>query len=166
MPIVFLSHKSDDKPYVEAIANRLQEKGIDVWLDKWNLVPGEPWQEAIEDALQSCGSCVVFVGPSGLGPWQNEEMRAAVERRVAEPGVFRVVPVLLPGAKKTDLPKSLVRATWVEFGNPDDDDAFQRLVCAETAPTLLYGAATWKTYYQNQKKYVRSFISLQWNMTR
>jgi hypothetical protein len=45
---VFLSHNSTDKPAVEILARRLVEAGLTPWLDKWNLVPGEPWQEAIE----------------------------------------------------------------------------------------------------------------------
>jgi hypothetical protein len=27
---------------------RLKSKGVKPWLDKWNLVPGEPWQPEIE----------------------------------------------------------------------------------------------------------------------
>ncbi len=49
---VFLSHNSKDKPAVETLARRLEdEAGLKPWLDKWNLVPGDPWQEAIEKAL-------------------------------------------------------------------------------------------------------------------
>ncbi len=78
---VFLSHNSDHRPAVEEIARRLREEGIDPWLDKWNLIPGQPWQAAFEEALESCDSCVVFIGLRGIGPWQNEEMRAAVDVR-------------------------------------------------------------------------------------
>ncbi len=128
---VFLSHNSADKPIVEELARRLVKEGIQPWLDRWNLIPGEPWQEAIEKALQSCATCAIFIGPSGTGPWQNEEMRAAVDRRVGEKG-FRVMPVLLPGAERPErswLPDFLVRTTWVEFRTTlDDADAFHRLV--------------------------------------
>ena len=49
---VFLSHNSEDKPAVELIANRLQnEIGLNPFLDKWHLVPGEPWQEALEEYM-------------------------------------------------------------------------------------------------------------------
>lgn len=47
---VFLSHNSADKPAVEELARRLVKEGIQPWLDTWNLIPGEPWQEAIEVA--------------------------------------------------------------------------------------------------------------------
>src|ERR1700726_3893070 len=99
---VFLSHSSTDKPAVEELARRLAKEGIQAWLDKWNLVPGEPWQPAIEKALAESETCAVFVGPSGLGPWQTEEMRLAINRRVTDTrNRFRVIPVLLPRASAT-----------------------------------------------------------------
>ncbi len=130
---VFLSHNSADKPAVEELARRLVKAGLRPWLDTWNLIPGQPWQAAIEEALRACAACAVFIGPSGAGPWQNEEMRAAIDRRVGESaGGFPVIPVLLPGAERGErsrLPTFLVATTWVEFRRSlDDEDAFHRLV--------------------------------------
>jgi hypothetical protein len=79
---VFLSHSTTDKPAVEELARRLVKEGVQVWLDKWHLIPGNPWQPDIEKALAESETCAVFVGPSGFGPWQNEEMRLAIHRRV------------------------------------------------------------------------------------
>jgi hypothetical protein len=77
---VFLSHNSQDKPQVEALAQRLSERGLTPFLDRWCLIPGEPWQEAIEEALLASASCAVFIGPGDISPWHNEEMRAALDR--------------------------------------------------------------------------------------
>ena len=30
---------------------RLVQAGVQPWLDKWNLIPGDPWQPALERAL-------------------------------------------------------------------------------------------------------------------
>jgi WD40 repeat protein len=129
---VFLSHNSQDKPAVERLACRLtDETGLRPFLDKWHLVPGEPWQEALEEALDHSRTCAVFIGPRGISPWEHEEMRAAIEQRVAD-RTFRVIPVLLPGAERGErgrLPAFLTRTTWVEFRESlDDADAFHRLV--------------------------------------
>ena len=59
---VFLSHSSADKPAVEELALRLAKEGIQAWLDKWHLIPGDPWQPAIEKALAESETCAVFVG--------------------------------------------------------------------------------------------------------
>jgi WD40 repeat protein/energy-coupling factor transporter ATP-binding protein EcfA2 len=132
--IAFLSHNSQDKPNVEQIAQWLEDKAnLSVWLDKWNLIPGDPWQEEIEKALDESQCCVVFLGPKGIGPWQNEEMRTAIEERVSKQTI-RVVPVLLPGAvrpgQESKLPRFLRRLTWVVFQqNWDEEDALHRLLC-------------------------------------
>ena len=87
---VFLSHHSADKPAVETLARCLEdEEGLRLFLDKWHLVPGEPWQEEIEHALKRSHTCAVFIGSSGMGPWHNEEMRSALQIRVGQPD-FRV----------------------------------------------------------------------------
>jgi hypothetical protein len=129
---VFLSHNSADKPHVEELAIRLQEdEKLQPFLDKWHLIPGDPWQEPLEEALDQSRTCAVFLGPSGLGAWENIEMRAALNRRVNN-GSLRVIPVLLPGANPQDdktLPSFLRLLTWVDFRNGlDDAEAFRRLV--------------------------------------
>jgi WD40 repeat protein len=130
---VFLSHATPDKPVVEELAKLLKKRGFEPWLDKWNLIPGDPWQEAIEKALEECTACAVFLGPSGTGPWQNEEMRAAIDRRVSDRSrQFRVIPVLLPRAERGEpsrLPAFLRATTWVEFRSTlDDEKALHRLI--------------------------------------
>jgi hypothetical protein len=83
--------------------------------------------------LAESETCAVLIGPSGFGPWQNEEMRAAIDQRVRESARrFRVIPVLLPDAKRAErssLPTFLAATIWVEFRDSlDDADAFHRLV--------------------------------------
>ena len=112
---VFLSHNSADKPVVERIAGLLESKGLKPFLDKWHLVPGDPWQEALEVALDSSNSVAVFLGPEGLSPWHHEEMRVALEDAVRTGK--RVIPTLLPGARRDKLPNFLVRRTWVDLSS-------------------------------------------------
>jgi len=38
---VFLSHKSDCKPWVKILAQNLKNNGFTVFLDEWELVPGK-----------------------------------------------------------------------------------------------------------------------------
>lgn len=128
----FLSHSGADKPAVETLAQRLRSVGIHPWLDKWQLIPGESWQEGLEKGLRESSVCVVFFGPGGVGPWHVKEMRAAISQNVSNRESFRVVPVLLPGATEPerDVPLFLQGMTWVEFRESlDDADAFHRLVC-------------------------------------
>lgn len=131
---VFLSYNSRDGAAVLELARQLKDAArLRLWLDRWNLVAGEPWQEPVEKALDDSRSCAVFLGPGGIGPWQNEEMRAALQKRVGQDG-FRVIPVLLPdasGPSLRELPPFLARLTWVDFRGPEglgDEAAFRNLV--------------------------------------
>lgn len=63
---VFLSHNSKDKPVVKALGEMLKRSGVKVWLDEWELVPGRPWQEALEEIIVTCRSAAVLVGKDGL----------------------------------------------------------------------------------------------------
>jgi hypothetical protein len=131
---VFLSHNSKDKPAVETLAARLMdEAGIKVWFDKWNLKHGGPFLEQLEKGINQSRACAVFIGPGGISPWHNEEMRVALQRRVEHPG-FRVVLALLPNATMPErglLPSFLSRLPWVDFRTDkglQDDEKFHELV--------------------------------------
>jgi hypothetical protein len=129
---VFLSHNSKDKHVVKTIAERLdKEAQLNVFFDDWNLIPGDPWQEDLEEAIDNSRTVAVFLGPSGISGWHNEEMRTALDKRVHDRN-RRVIPVLLPGTKipeNDEIPSFLSRLTWVYFRNGvGDEHAFQRLV--------------------------------------
>jgi len=129
---VFLSHNKADQAAVERLASQLEKSGLKVWLDRWNLVPGDPWQDEIEEALDRSRTVAVFVGPSGIGGWHNEEMRSALETRVVDRN-RRVIPVLLPGAVEPDkggLPRFLRRLHWVDFRHGLEDEATFNLLVA------------------------------------
>ena len=124
---VFLSHNSKDKPAVIALAQRLQAHGIKVWLDVWELRPGHPWQEALEEIISSSRSAAVLVGMEGIGPWEDAEMSACLDEFVHRK--MPVIPLLLPGCPKTpELPMLLRRFTWVDCRDGKEEEGFYRLI--------------------------------------
>ncbi len=114
---VFLCHNAADKPAIRWTAERLRERGILPWLDEAELTPGRPWQEELENQISHIRAAAVFVGPSGIGPWQTREMRAFLNQ-FAERGC-PVIPVLLPAAAAPELPLFLRDMTWVDLGAQD-----------------------------------------------
>ena len=122
---VFLCHNSLDKPAVQRISDRLRELGLSPWLDREQLRPGRPWQDILESKIGSIGSAAVFVGQTGVGPWQTRELRAFIDEFVRRD--CPVIPVLLPDAPAApDLPLFLRQMTWVDFRN--DPHALDQLV--------------------------------------
>ena len=132
---VFLCHNGADKPAVRLIARHLRERGILPWLDEAELLPGRDWQEELERQISNIRTAAVFVGPSGIGPWQNRELRAFLNE-FAERGC-PVIPVLLPEAAKPELPVFLRSMTWVDL-QAQGDDGIERLIWGITGrkPTL------------------------------
>ena len=110
---VFLTHNSADKAAVEILAARLRQADFAPFLDKWRLIPGEPWQEALEEALYNSETVAVFVGPSGISPWHNAEMRTAIDNAVSKRDEYRVIPVLLPDANEESVRGFLAQRTWL-----------------------------------------------------
>jgi hypothetical protein len=115
---IFLSHNSVDKASVESIAHKLQTEGLKPWLDKWCLVPGQPWQHELATILRSCPTIGVFIGQNGLGDWAREELLVAQDRAAKERS-FGLIPILLPGVPDPfaydKLPPFLAQRTWVDF---------------------------------------------------
>ncbi len=124
---VFLSHNSQDKPLVRELADTLIVYGLRPWLDERELVPGRPWQEALEEISATAKTAAVLYGPAGLGPWEVREMRVALNQFVKRE--LPVIPVLLPGAPdKPDLPLFLQEFTWVDLRAGLDDEGIGKLV--------------------------------------
>jgi hypothetical protein len=115
---VYLCHNWDDKPAVRELADKLRERGLRPWLDEDELRPGVPWHREMEEQIQRIPAVAVVVG-SEAGPWQDQEMSAFLRqfarRRCA------VIPVLLPGVARPEVPVFLESYTWVDLGVTDPD---------------------------------------------
>lgn len=124
---VFFSYHWRDHASVEAVARALTERGVRVFLDRWHMVPGQPWPQALERTLASCKSVAVFLGVEGLGPWQQRESDLALDRQGREPG-FPVIPVLLTRA---DPALGFLKLnTWVDLSASIADAAAIEALCA------------------------------------
>lgn len=125
---VFLSYNSQDKQAVEHIARLLKTNGVRIWFDRWNLRPGSRWQEELENIIETCKTAAVFVGPNGIGPWENIEMRACLtqfaNRRLP------VIPVILPGLESPPkLPLFLQSFYYLDYRmGLHDRETLERLI--------------------------------------
>lgn len=123
---VFLSHNGKDKPTVRQLAEALKARELEVWLDEWELIPGRPWQDALEEMIKTAKSAAVLVGKDGLGPWEIPEMRGCLSQFVKRN--MPVIPVLLPGAPpQPDLPLFLQQFTWVDLRGGLTDEGLDLL---------------------------------------
>lgn len=123
---VFLCHNSEDKPDIRQIADELIRRGLKPWLDEREIPPGKPWQALLETQIETIKTAAVFVGKSGIGPWQNMEMRAFINEFVERS--CPVIPIVLPSATETPkLPILLKNLHWVDF-RKSDQDPYKQLI--------------------------------------
>ncbi|MBL8695349.1 MAG: SUMF1/EgtB/PvdO family nonheme iron enzyme [Planctomycetes bacterium] len=70
---VFFSYSADNGEQASAIVAAIEALGRTVWIAQRDLRPGDPWVEAISEAINACQSLVVLVGKRGSG-WQRVEV--------------------------------------------------------------------------------------------
>ena len=51
-PRVFISYVREDKNIVERLRQDLSDRGIDVWIDRYEIKPGVIWEDAIRKAIR------------------------------------------------------------------------------------------------------------------
>jgi len=122
---VFLSYHWRDREPVERIARSLRDQGLKPFLDRWYLVPGRPWPQALEQTLASCQAVPVCIGPGEMGPWQTRESNFALDRQGRNADV-PVIPVLLPGSDP--VLGFLGQNTWVDLRQGTDDQGLLSLL--------------------------------------
>ena len=131
---VFLAHNSKDKPEVIKIANKLRERGLNPWLDKEQIFPGDNIQEVVFRGISQSKVGAFFISQNRLGAFQrNLELGAIIQffLEKKENG-FRVIPILLPDI--SDIPDELYHLkqwAWIRFTNSnveEDEEALQDLI--------------------------------------
>jgi hypothetical protein len=104
-PKVFLSHASEDKDrFVVGFARLLRESGVDVWLDQWEMKPGDSLVDKIfEEGLKEARAVIIVLSTTSVQkPWVREELNASVVNRISRG--TRLIPVVID---ECDVPESL-----------------------------------------------------------
>ncbi|MGH9430044.1 MAG: KGGVGR-motif variant AAA ATPase, partial [Terriglobia bacterium] len=131
----FLSYADADGKVVEQMDSQLHKQGVKTFFPLRDILPGGNWAAATSAAMAASKAIVVFVGPSGSGPWQDQESLGALENH-AKDASKRIIPVLLPKAPSTEklrLPNFLRNVQWVDLrAGLGDKQAMSNLIWALT----------------------------------
>jgi hypothetical protein len=98
-PKVFLSHATADKErFVNALDVALRARGMEVWLDERDLIPGRNLvDEIFTHGISKSDVFVVVLSDSSINrPWVHEELSVAVVQRI-DGAVKVIIPVVLDG---------------------------------------------------------------------
>jgi len=126
-PKAFISHASEDKGrFVLSFAARLRAKGIDAWVDRWEMLPGDSiLRKIFEEGIQNAKAVVVVLSEHSVDKkWVREELDAAIVRKIN--GESRLIPVVIDDC---EIPMALQATLWERINDLQNYDAqFERIV--------------------------------------
>ena len=74
-PRVFLSYIREEGEIAKNLKSELIKRGIKIWIDKEQILPGDKWKETISDAIRSCEFAIICLSKKSLskeGYFQKE----------------------------------------------------------------------------------------------
>ncbi len=73
-PRVFLSHSTQDLWISERLKEKIEEVGVEVWLDAFDLPGGRNVKERIREGMRSSTECLILLSPaSRASDWVKHE---------------------------------------------------------------------------------------------
>jgi tetratricopeptide (TPR) repeat protein len=130
MPTVFVSHSSEDAPFVEReILPLLKSRNLNVWYSAESIQTSEEWERAIKRGLDSSDWFVVAVSPrSSKSEWVRAEVGWAFANRQG-----RIVPVLIEACDPFELHIRLNSLQFADFRRDRQKGAARLLSAFDSA---------------------------------
>ncbi|APE24892.1 MULTISPECIES: toll/interleukin-1 receptor domain-containing protein [Streptomyces] len=115
-PRIFLSHSSSKctvesgcqcRRYLESLESHLKDSGFDPVVDRAFLNGGDEWHQEVLKEIMTSHGMVILISPHALvSHYVLEEAIVATARKVASEDAFLILPVLLPGVRRSHLADS------------------------------------------------------------
>ena len=135
---VFLCHAHADREAVRTLYTRLTNDGVDAWLDKEKLLPGQDWELEIKKAVRAADVVVVCLSKQfNQRGFRQKEVRLALDTAMEMPeGEIFIIPARL---EECDNLESLRKWHWVDLFEDDGYEILMRAlrVQAEKIGVLL-----------------------------
>jgi hypothetical protein len=125
-PKVFISHSSTDKHrFVTDFASRLQKDGVDVWYDKWELLPGDSLVDKIfSEGIDQSDVVIIVISENSINShWVKEELNSAVIKKIE--GKCRIIPIIIDNCS---VPVCLKNSVYEKIENLNDyEESYQKV---------------------------------------
>ena len=126
-PKVFISHASEDKErFVMNFASKLRANGVDAWLDKWEMLPGDSLVDKIfEEGIKEADSFIIILSNHSVNkPWVREELNASFVKRIGKNS--KIIPIVLDNCT---VPECLQSTIWENINNHQNyEENFTRIL--------------------------------------
>lgn len=113
----FMSYSREDASHQRKVISELRQRGVNVWVDTENLIPGSPaWEREIERAIRSASGIIVLLSPdANNSEWVRREISFAEQNEI------RIFPVLIHGDEDDSVPLRLSNHQRVDLRRDFDD---------------------------------------------
>ncbi len=111
-PKIFISHSSDDKPYVEKLRSEIEKEldllyPCDFWVDKEEIKAGANIHSGVEKGIEECDLVLVFISDKSLSSgWVEREWRDKHCEEI-NCGNVKVICCFIDETPIDELPRSL-----------------------------------------------------------
>lgn len=110
---IFVSYKSENIAWVNALKDSLEARGIKVWMDKEQIRPGDLFAESLEDGIEMSKTMGLVITPESLSSnWVREEYYRALS--LVNEDKLHLIPILL---QQTSLPGFLKGRQYIDFSD-------------------------------------------------
>lgn len=158
-PKAFISHASEDKArFVVRFASKLREKGVDAWLDRWELLPGDSLIGKIfEEGIKNADAFLIILSSNSINkPWVREELDAGMIKKIEK--TCRLIPVVID---ECEMPATLKHLVWVRIRDLNDyENELMRIV------NTIFGTIEKPPLGSAPKHAVKSVIDYLPNLTK
>jgi WD40 repeat protein len=114
---VFISYSRKDIEAAERLRDRLLAIGYEAYLDKHDILPGEPWQERLAKLIETADTVVFLVShdsvTSEICDWEVNE---------AERSSKRILPVVIRDTPAEKIPGRLKRLNYIFLRGPEEEE--------------------------------------------
>lgn len=109
---IFISYSRKDKDFALRLAEDLRAAGVEIWIDQLDIAPGVRWDDAVEEALDSCKSFMVILSPVSV---KSDDVKDEIA--CALDAGKQIIPVFYQECK---IPLRIRRLNYVDFTSDYD----------------------------------------------
>lgn len=108
----FISYSSKDKKFAEKLANELNQNGLPIFFDKWEIKVGDSIVEKIDSALGKMTDLILILSKVSVkSNWVKKELSSALVKKLKDNSV-RILPVL---KERCEVPPIIVDLKYADF---------------------------------------------------
>lgn len=143
-PFVFISYSQKDKEFVDQLSEKLNNSGIDTWVDVQQIVPGSMWQDEIKRGIESAGLFLIVLSENYLSSsWTSIELAIASKKKI--------IPIKISEFLTESLPNYVKQMQWIDF-TKNFTNGFELLI--KTIPKNYVNKQPIATKVKRSKGYV------------